>query len=157
VHRQWSPLAADRFYQLVKHHYFNNTPLYRVVPDFVVQFGHLDSVTTNTWDKHCIKDEPVTQGNIRGTVAFATGGKDNRSSQLFINLKDNLFLDTNKGPGVTGFPVFGRVTKGMEIVGGFYSYGDQPNIMSDSTKDVPAYFKGHYPKMDHITKAYFIK
>src|SRR6476620_12450065 len=76
VTRNLSPKAADRLYQLIKHGYFDNGIFYRVVPGFVAQFGNTDTLMMNQWRKVRIPDEPVRQSNTRGTISFASSGKD---------------------------------------------------------------------------------
>ena len=152
--RNLSPLAVDRFYQLVKSNYFTNVPLYRCVPNFVAQFGDLDSLVNAAWDKEIILDEPVLSSNLEGTIAFARAGKNTRSCQLYINFRDNIRLDTL--PGETkGFPVFGYVSKGMNVVKKFYTgYQDEPRKKMDSLeKNIPEYLKKNFPKLDYIKKA----
>src|SRR5436853_6333389 len=89
VNRAWAPIGADRFYNLVKHHFYDNASFFRVVPAFVAQFGisSYPAVTT-AWQKTEIKDDPVTQSNKKGYVTFATAGPNTRTTQDFINLKD---------------------------------------------------------------------
>ena len=117
--RNLSPLAVDRFYQLIKSGYFTDIPIYRGVPNFVAQFGTLDSIIDNYWSKQIIEDEPVKKSNDVGTIAFARAEKNTRGSQLFINLKNNSRLDTVTYGGVFGFPAFAWVSKGMEVVNKF--------------------------------------
>jgi peptidyl-prolyl cis-trans isomerase A (cyclophilin A) len=95
VTRAWAPLGADRFYNLVKHHYYDNAAFFRVVPGFVVQFGiNANPAVTAAWNHTYIKDDPVTQTNKRGTITFAqTQNPNSRSTQVFISLKDKAFLD----------------------------------------------------------------
>ncbi len=93
IERAMSPAAADRFYQLVRSGYFDNIAVYRVVPDFVAQFGATDSLRMKKWTTIKVPDEPVLMGNHRGTVSFARAGKETRGTDVFINLKDNNRLD----------------------------------------------------------------
>ncbi|MEI6090758.1 MAG: peptidylprolyl isomerase [bacterium] len=156
--RKFSPLAVDRFYQLVKSNYFTNVPFYRCVPNFVAQFGDLDSLIYKPWEKEIVLDEPVLKSNEEGTIAFARSGKNTRSCQLYINYKDNLRLDTI--PGETkGFPAFAYVSKGMKVVKKFYTgYQDEPRKKMDSTiKNIPEYLKKNYPELDYINKAYLLE
>ena len=112
VHRDWAPLGADRFYNLVQNRFFTDAAFFRVVPNFIVQFGLPANPAVNTvWQSANIKDDPVKQSNKRGMVVFATAGPNTRTTQLFINLKDNgASLDGQ------GFAPFGTVTEGMDIV-----------------------------------------
>src|SRR5271170_7504712 len=112
VHRDWSPLGADRFYNLVKNGYFTNAAFFRVVTTprpFVVQFGlNANPAVNKAWDGAKIGDDPVKGSNTRGMLVFATAGPNTRTTQLFINLGDNKFLDS------MGFSPFGTVTEGMD-------------------------------------------
>jgi len=158
IKRQHSPKAVDRFYQLVKHNYFDTTLFYRVNPGFVAQFGGRDTITTNFWNSVKVTDEPVLKGNKKGTLSFARGGKDSRSTDLFINLNDNNRLDTIHYNDVTGFPSFGVVTKGMNVVESLYSdYADTPmenlNLMYENLNS----FIEKYPKLDTIHKIRLMK
>jgi homoserine O-acetyltransferase len=158
IMRQASPAAADRFYQLVKHHYYDNALFYRVVPDFVVQFGTTDSVKLNHWSHYTIPDEAVRQGNTRGSLSFARSGKETRGTELFINLKDNLFLDSIDYAGVKGFPAFGRVIAGMEVVEALYDgYDDNTMGQLSTMYSNRAQFLNSFPKLDSIRKAYLVK
>src|SRR5262249_8398902 len=94
VTRAWAPLGADRFYNLVKHHFYDNAAFFRVVPSFVVQFGISPNPTVSAAWKHTeIKDDPVTQTNKRGALTFATAGPNTRTTQVCINLRGNNRLD----------------------------------------------------------------
>jgi len=152
--RKLSPKAADRFYQLIKHGYYNNAIFYRVVPGFVAQFGNTDTLQMNQWRSVKIPDEEVIQSNSKGTISFARFGKESRDLELFINLNNNTVLDTLNFESVKGFPSFGKVTKGMETVAQLYSgYGE--NTMSDQNLYLnrSAFYKT-FPKLDLIKKAY---
>jgi len=151
VTRAWAPLGADRFYTLVKHHFYDNASIFRVVPDFVAQFGiSAYPAVTNAWKGTDIKDDPTTQSNKRGYVTFATAGANTRTTQVFINLKDNTFLDSR------GFAPFGVVdADGMKVVGMFYDqYGDNagPDQGKIETQGKPYVDKG-WPKLDTIKSA----
>lgn len=158
AYREWSPLGVDRLYQLIKYKYYTQIPLYRIIPTFVAQFGGVDTFKNAYWEKHKILDEAVIQANVKGTIAFARDGKETRSAQLFINLKDNTpRLDTINYLGVKGFPVIAKVTKGMDVVERFFSYKEVPSQKLDSLKHAVTFFKSNYPEMDYIIKAYIIK
>src|SRR5581483_6533243 len=123
VDRVLAPNGAQRFYELVKAKYFDGARFYRVVPNFVVQWGAAaDPAVTKKWDV-TIPDDPVMGSNTRGMVTFAATGQPNsRTTHLFINLGNNARLDA------MGFSPFGRVTKGMDVVDQIYSgYGERPD------------------------------
>jgi cyclophilin family peptidyl-prolyl cis-trans isomerase len=157
--REWSPEGVDRLYQLIRHGYFTNTPVYRVMPNFVAQFGGFDTVANKNWEQTKLPDEPVVKSNLKGTMAFARGGKQSRSTQFYINMADNVRLDTSgaANSGVTGFPVIAQVTSGMEVVLKFFSYNDEPRRNMKRGTDPIVLFKEKYPEMDYIKKAYLLK
>jgi cyclophilin family peptidyl-prolyl cis-trans isomerase len=158
AHREWSPAGVDRLYQLIKHGYFTDVPIYRVVPGFVAQFGLLDSVKTAPWNKVELPDEPVITGNTSGTLAFARAGKNTRGTQFYINLADNAKLDTSgQTRGIPGFPVLAKVTSGMDVVLKFFPYEDAPRRNLPKRKDAILFFKEKYAEMDYIKKAVLVK
>jgi len=152
VHRDWAPKGADRFYNLVKNGFFDDARFFRVVPNFMVQFGiNGDPAIQGNWQSANITDDPVKQSNKKGYVTFATRGKDTRTTQVFINFKDNGFLDSQ------GFAPFGEVTTGMEAVEKITSqYGEKPNqgsIQADGNK----YLNAQFPKLDYVKTATIAK
>ena len=152
VTRAWAPLAADRFYNLVKHHYYDGARVFRVVPGFVAQFGiSAYPPVTAAWDKATFKDEPVTQKNKRGTLTFAkTSMPNSRTVQIFVNLKDNPSLDSQ------GFAPFGVIDgKGLNVVGMFYDqYGDSAGMdQQPMEKGGEEYIATKWPKLDIIKSA----
>lgn len=158
--REWSPQGVDRLYQLIKNEFYNDIAIFRVVPNFVAQFGiHNDSVVNRSWRKYPLDDEPVIQKNDSMTISFARAGKKTRTAQIYINLKDNHRLDTISGRGVTGFPVIAKVTSGMENVLKFYDkYGNKLGRRQDSIHTYGNKFiRKNYPEVTFIKKAYFIK
>lgn len=157
IERDMSPAAAKRFYQLVRSGYFDNIAVYRVVPDFVAQFGATDSLRMKKWTGIKVPDEPVLMGNKRGALSFARAGKETRGTDVFINLKDNNRLDTIYYDSVRGFPAFGRVVLGMETVEQLYGgYGDT-TIETDQIYTDAEGFRKAYPKLDTIRKAYLVR
>jgi len=151
VTRAWAPLGADRFYNLVKHHFYDNATVFRVVPSFVAQFGISSyPAVTAAWEKTEIKDDPVTQSNKKGYVTFATAGPNTRTTQVFINLKDNASLDSR------GFAPFGTIdAEGMKVVDMFYDqYGDSAGIdQGQIEKQGKAYLDKSFPKLDTFKTA----
>ena len=158
--RQWSPLAVDRLYQLIRTGFYNNAALYRVIPNFVAQFGtNNDTLLNASWTKYKVSDEPVIRLNDSGTVAFARAGVNTRSTDIYINLKSNHRLDTIYYNEVRGFPCVAVVTSGMDVVQSFYSgYKEEPMQKADSTIGAwNKYFKENYPKLDYIINVAIIK
>jgi len=148
VHRDWAPLGADRFYRLVKSGYFDGAAFFRVVPNFVVQFGlAANPAVTKKWDVK-IKDDPVKQTNRVGSIVFATAGPNTRTTQLFINLRSNSSLDG------MGFAPFGMVLgDGMQVVEKINSeYGERPD-QGSITSQGKAYLDAKFPRLDYIKKA----
>jgi peptidyl-prolyl cis-trans isomerase A (cyclophilin A) len=151
VTRAWAPLGADRFYNLVRHHFYNDMAIFRVVPGFVVQFGLGPSGAVNrVWEKATIKDDPVKESNKAGTIVFATAGANTRTTQVFINLADNGSSLDNQG-----FAPFGQVVSGMQVIENLYSgYGETTtNDQDNITNGGKAYLERKYPKLDIIKTA----
>jgi peptidyl-prolyl cis-trans isomerase A (cyclophilin A) len=148
VHRDWAPKGADRFYNLVKNGFFDDTRFFRVVPDFMVQFGiNGDPAVQKNWANANIQDDAKKQSNKKGYVTFATRGANTRTTQIFINFKDNSFLDNQ------GFAPFGEVTTGMDVVEKINSqYGERPNQGSIQAEG-NAYLNKEFPKLDYVRKA----
>ncbi len=158
VHRQWAPIGADRFFNLVKMGYYDDTAFFRVVRKprpFMAQVGFNGDPKVNAaWRSAPIKDDPVKQPNKRGYVTFAKTNRPNsRTTQFFINYTNNSYLDGH------GFAPFGKVVEGMDVVDSLYSgYGEgapqgngpnQARIASEGN----AYLKAEFPKLDYILTA----
>jgi len=151
VNRAWAPIGADRFYTLVKHHFYDNASFFRVLPGFVVQFGISSYPPVSAaWKSADIKDDPVAQSNLRGYLVFATAGANTRTTQVFVNLVDNKRLDS------MGFAAFGQVTEGMNVVEMMYEgYGEGapqgagPDQDQMEKQGKPYLDKG-WPKLDSI-------
>jgi peptidyl-prolyl cis-trans isomerase A (cyclophilin A) len=154
VHRDWSPSGADRFYNLVKMGFYDDTRFFRAVDGFMVQFGiNGDPAVNAKWQESNIADDPPRQSNKPGFITFAQRGSPNtRSTQVFINYGDNARLDAT-------FEPFGRVTSGMNVVESLYKgYGegapmgagpDQSRIQSQGN----AYLDAKFPNLDAIKHA----
>ena len=158
--RAWSPNGVDRLYALVTKGFYTDISVFRVVPNFVAQFGIHNTIAINkSWQKYGVDDEPVLEKNKVKTIAFARGGVKTRTTQIFINLKDNPRLDKLSYGGVTGFPVVAKITKGFENVLKFYDkYGDRLGRKQDSIQKFGnAFIKEKYPEVAFIKKAYILK
>ena len=154
VNRPWSPAGGDRFLNLVKNGFYDGAHFYRVMPGYIVQFGlGSDPELVEVWRQATITDDPVAVSNTRGTVTFVGEGTDNRTTEVFINLKDTARLDE------MGFSPFGSVIQGMDVVDRLYSgYGDAPpggmgpergKIQVEGTE----YLSREFPELDYITSA----
>jgi peptidyl-prolyl cis-trans isomerase A (cyclophilin A) len=154
VHRDWAPIGADRFYNLVKNGFYDDARFFRVVEGFMVQFGvNGDPKVSATWRNARMKDDPVRISNKRTFVTFATAGPNTRTTQVFINFGDNSNLDGQ------GFAPFGQVVSGMKVVDSLYNgYGegapqgrgpDQGRVQSEGN----AYLASAFPNLDYIKKA----
>ena len=159
VTREWSPLGADRFYNLVKIGYFQDIAFFRAVDNFMVQFGiHGDPKVSAHWRAAPIKDDAQGKAsNEEGYITFATSGPNSRTVQMFINYKNNAGLDRQ------GFTPFGKVTSGMDIVKSLYKgYGDAPSPYNPGGKgpnqgriqgEGNTYLKKDFPQLDYIKSA----
>jgi peptidyl-prolyl cis-trans isomerase A (cyclophilin A) len=156
VTRDWSPAGADRFYNLVKNGYYDNVRFFRVIPNFMVQFGiHGDPALNTVWRNARLPGEKPKQSNTRGYISYAMAGSSNetRTTQVFINFGDNSQLDSS------GFAPFGRVVRGMDVVDKIYSgYGegapsgrgpDQGRLQAEGN----AYLMKDFPRLDYIKSA----
>lgn len=155
VHRDWAPNGADRFYNLVKNGFYDDCRFFRVISNFMVQFGiNGDPAVNRAWISARIPPDPVKEGNTRGMISYAMGGSpDTRTTQVFINFRDNSGLNRQ------GFAAFGKVASGMEVVDKIYSeYGEgAPNGRGPEQGRIQAegnaYLKKDFPKLDYIKKA----
>eukprot|EP01059_Diplonema_ambulator_P007901 TRINITY_DN17428_c0_g1_i1.p1 TRINITY_DN17428_c0_g1~~TRINITY_DN17428_c0_g1_i1.p1 ORF type:complete len:216 (+),score=45.07 TRINITY_DN17428_c0_g1_i1:32-649(+) len=151
VTKGFAPLGAEQIYKLVKDGFYDGACIFRVVPDFVVQFGlAADPRMTEKWAIP-ILDDPIEVSNEESTITFAAAGPDTRTTQLFINLKDNKELDAQN------FAPIGQVIKGMDAIrlaynptpgkpGGVdqYQYATKGN----------AWLKSKVPRINQITRAF---
>jgi peptidyl-prolyl cis-trans isomerase A (cyclophilin A) len=155
VHRAWAPMGADRFYNLVKNGFYDDARFFRVLDGFMAQIGiNGNPAIQSSWRNATIQDDPVKESNKRAFVTFAKSSAPNsRSTQIFINYRDNANLDKS------GFAPFGEVTTGMDVVDKLYSgYGEgapggrgpeQGKIQMEGN----AYLTKDFPKLDYIKKA----
>ena len=153
AYREWSPAGVDRFFNLVRHGFYDETRFFRVLEGFMAQFGiNGDPVVQRQWRTASIMDDPVVESNVRGRVTFAKSGAPNsRSTQLFINYGDNGRLDRD------GFSPIGKVVEGMDVVEELYSgYGDGPeqNLIQSRGNE---YLKDDFPNLDYIDRAEIVE
>jgi peptidyl-prolyl cis-trans isomerase A (cyclophilin A) len=158
VHRDWSPLGADHFYELTKMGFYNDTRFFRALKGFIVQWGiNGDPKVNKDWSEITIKDDPPKVSNKVGTVVFAMAGPSSRTTQVFVNLGDNsASLDPQ------GFTPFGEVIQGMENIQNVYmEYGEGAPQGSGPSQAAIAdigtpYLEEHFPKLDIIKKAQIV-
>jgi cyclophilin family peptidyl-prolyl cis-trans isomerase len=159
VHREWAPIGAARFRDLVRRGYYDDTRVFRVVAGRWAQFGiNGDPRVSARWRHRTIPDDPPRVSNARGTVAFAFAVPHGRTTQVFISLADNTSLDAQ------GFAPFGRVTEGMEVAdalesaygetagGGIRAGGQEPLFAGGN-----AYLDREFPRLDRIRRATVIR
>jgi len=152
--REWAPHGVDRFYNLARAGYFDDSRFYRVVYGFVAQFCIADDpAIARLWSQQKIRPDSLRTPNVRGTISYAQYKPTDRTTNLFINLSDNPSLDT------LGFAPIGRVVEGMAVADSLYSlYGELPmaeppigdpkRLYRESNK----YMDAEYPKLDRIVK-----
>ena len=156
IYREWSPYGADRFYNLVRAGYYDQVRFSRIAAGRWAQFGiNGDPEISKLWRSQTIPDDPRKQSNIRGTIAYAFAVPNGRTTQLFINLRDN--SATHDGEP---FVPIGRVNEGMNIADALYSgYGESAGGGIRGGKQGPlfeegsAYLNRNFPKLDHIIRA----
>lgn len=146
--RPWAPNGADRFHELARTGFFDEARFFRVVPEFIAQFGlNGDRRTNERWSGRPIPDDSVRQRNLRGTIVFTNTGPDTRAHQMFINLVDNTQLDAQR------FAPFGRVVDGMAVVDSLYGgYGEEPS-QHLIVRLGNSYLTRMFPKLDYIRTA----
>ena len=151
LRRAWAPHGVDRAYNLARAGYFDDSRFYRVVDGFVAQFGLAgDPTIARLWSEQPLPPDPRRASNTRGTVSFAQFKPDDRTTNLFINLRDNPRLDA------LGFAPIGRVVKGMAIADRLYAgYGERPMAPANTARlygQANAFLDARYPKLDRIRK-----
>lgn len=158
VNRDWSPRGADRFLELVRTKFFDDSRFFRVRAKYIAQFGIAgDPAVTRAWKDRYIADDPVRASNVRGTFGFAMTGPNLRNTQVYINLVDNTQLDAQ------GFSPVGRVAEGMEVVDRLYSgYGEdaggglrlgkQQKMLEEGNRHLDA----NFPQLDHLRSAVIV-
>ena len=153
VTREWAPIGADRFYNLVKNGFYDDARFFRVIPGFMVQWGMNGNPTvTRAWDSARLQDDPVKQSNRPGYISFAAESRPNtRGTQVFINYGDNARLDK------LGFAPFGRVVEGMDVVLKINpQYREEPD-QAQIEKVGNTYLNRDFPALDFIKTATITK
>jgi peptidyl-prolyl cis-trans isomerase A (cyclophilin A) len=155
VTREWAPLGADRFYNLVKNGFYDDVRFFRVIPNFMAQFGMNGSpAVTSAWSSYTLKDEPTKQSNKTSFVTFAkTSAPNSRGTQVFINYKDNSFLDDQ------GFAPFGQVVQGMDVVTKLNSeyLEEASKHQGEIAASGNAFLNKQFPRLDYIKSATIAK
>ena len=153
IRREWAPFGVDRFHYLVRNGFYDGTRFFRVLDGFMAQFGISgDPRITASWRDRRIPDDIGKQSNTRGTMSFASAGPGSRTSQLFINFRDNKTLDQIFAP-------IGKIVEGMAVVDSLYkAYGEgapsgngpeQERIMTEGE----TYLAKEFPKLDRVIRA----
>lgn len=156
THKKWAPLGAERFFALAKSGYYTGCRFFRVVTQpkpFVVQFGiAADPAETKKWIDAKLQDDPVTKSNVRGTISYAAGGKNTRTTQIFINIGDNTNLDG------MGFAPFAEVIEGMDVVAKFNAeYGDDPtSAQSSMVREGNTFLDRYFEGLDEIKGTVYV-
>ncbi len=158
VHRDWAPRGSDRIYHLTRAGFYDDVRFFRVVNGangrpFVAQWGlNGDTAVGRAWRAFRMQDDPTVKSNVRGTLSFAAGGPNTRTTQIYVNFGDNSRLDTLR------FAVFGQVIRGMELVVDSL-YKGYPNVPSQDSigRQGNAYLLRSYPKLDYIINARVIQ
>lgn len=145
VYQDWAPIGYRRFLELVQSQFYNDCRFFRVVPNFVAQFGisgHPD--LQKQWRQSPLRDDPVLQSNTKGTLTFATSGPNTRTTQLFLNFKDNAYLDQQ------GFAPIGKIVEGLNVLEQIQDrhreQPKQPQIVQKGN----AYLQQSFPELTYI-------
>ena len=156
--RDWAPLGADRFYELVTTGYYDNAAIFRIRPKTWIQFGiNGDPKVAQAWRSRTIPDDTFqpAHGNTRGTVFFAWAVRDGRTTQVVINLRDN-----GETHDQEPFVPFGRVIEGMDVADQLFDeYGEAAGGGIRAGKQDPVfqggndYLRKNFPKLDYIKTA----
>lgn len=157
IYPQAAPNAVARFTELVQSGFYDNTPVSRVVPGFVAQFGINWREPHNAWEMNHFDDDPTLFALERGTLAFAKSGINANSTQVFINYAENNRLAAPQ----YNFTVFGKVVSGMEVVDMFADVGepgmglDQGALWTNGEEYLASLPEGEQPTM--ITRASIVE
>lgn len=156
MRRAWSPHGVDRFYNLIRHGFYDQSAVFRIRAGAWAQFGiNGDPQIAQLWRNRTIPDDPRVESNVRGTVAFAFKDPNGRTTQVFINLRDN-----SATHDVEPFVPFAKVIEGMDVADALYAgYGEQAGGGIRAGKQDPLFSGGNkflkqeFPLLDYILKA----
>lgn len=155
IRRSWAPLGAERFYELVSTGYYDGARFFRSIRGFVTQFGiAAEPALSEQWRAKQIADDAVRQSNRRGSLVFATGGPGTRTTQMFVNLRDNARLDA------LGFAPIGEIIRGIDAIDSLYTgYGDGANapLQNRIGSEGEAYLAANFPLLDRIVVAKVVR
>jgi cyclophilin family peptidyl-prolyl cis-trans isomerase len=148
---EWAPIGVAHFEELLAAEFYNDVRFFRVVPNFVAQFGISgDPTTQRQWQDRPLRDDPILHSNERGTITYAMSGPNTRTTQLFINLKDNTSMDRQ------GFAPFARIVAGLEWIDAIEDqYREQPN-QGQIQQRGNEYLEENFPNLSFITQARWI-
>jgi cyclophilin family peptidyl-prolyl cis-trans isomerase len=160
IHREWAPHGVDRFYNLVRHGYYDEARFFRVIAGRWAQLGiHGDPRVSNLWRERTIPDDPRRESNRRGMVAYAFAVPNGRTTQVFINLRDN-----SETLDAQGFAPFGRVIEGMDVVDALNAeYGETAGGGIRGGRQEPLFAGGNgylareFPRLDFIRRARIVE
>jgi cyclophilin family peptidyl-prolyl cis-trans isomerase len=149
LRRAWAPHGVDRVYNLARAGYFDDSRFYRVVDGYIAQFGLAgDPAVARLWSRQTLPPDARRAKNARGTVSFAQFKPDDRTTTVFVNLRDNPHLDA------LGFAPIGRVVKGMAAADRLHAgYGERPMAKANTARvygESNAFLDAKYPKLDRI-------
>lgn len=156
MRRAWAPHGVDRFYNLVRSGYYDDTAVFRIRAGTWAQFGiNGDPRIAQLWRTRTIPDDPRVLSNVRGTVAYAFKDPDGRTTQVFVNLRDN-----SATHDVEPFVPFARAIDGMEAADAWYAeYGERAGGGIRAGRQDPVFFGGNehlrreFPRLDYIRRA----
>jgi peptidyl-prolyl cis-trans isomerase A (cyclophilin A) len=157
VHREWAPIGAARFEELVRKKYFDDSRFFRVVAGRWAQFGIAGKAgVAKRWRHRTIQDDVLRQSNTLGFVAFANTGPNTRATEVFINMGDN----SQRNDREAGFAPFGKVVEGMDVVERLYSgYGESSGGGMRAGKQDRMFEEGNswldreFPRLDRLIRA----
>jgi len=156
IHPDWAPLGASRLKEMIEAKFLDNCRFFRVINGFMGQFGiHGDPEVAKKWGARRIKDDAKPKSGVsnkKGILTFAMAGPNTRTTQLFLNFRDNSFLDSQ------GFNPIGEVVEGMDLVDKIFKVGEGapsgPGPAQDKIQTLGnKYLDEKFPKLSYIKSA----